>query len=149
MTVYLANLIFFLSPKDLEARLGATPLTHAARACTVIVGRPQVQLRCRPCFWRSQRSSSVLAQNTCAAAGAVVALFLALAAIQFVVAANMPASSYITALGHLILASYIILFLVGVESLGVFKLAIYCERKRRYAQDLESPASPISLFHTR
>lgn len=63
-----------------------------------------------------------------------MALFLALAAIQFVVAQNMPASSYITALGQLILASYFVLFFVGVESLFAFKLAVYCERVQRYVQ---------------
>ena len=60
-----------------------------------------------------------------------MALFLALAAIQFVVAQEMPASSYITALGQLIIASYFVLFFVGLESLGAYKLAIYCDRERR------------------
>lgn len=62
----------------------------------------------------------------------MVALFLALAAIQFMVAQNMPASSYITALGQIIIASYFMLF-VGVESLGSYKLSVYCESARRYA----------------
>ena len=67
-----------------------------------------------------------------------MALFLALAAIQFVVAQNMPASSYITALGQLILASYLVLFFAGIESLVAYKLAYFCDRAKR------CPAGPLS-----
>lgn len=52
----------------------------------------------------------------CAAvAGSIVALFLALAAIQFVVDSDVPSSSYITPLQQLTLASYLSLILVGLE----------------------------------
>ena len=69
-----------------------------------------------------------------------MALFLALAAIQFVVAQNMPASSYITALGQLILASYLALFFAGIESLAAYKLAIFCERQKRCPPSPSPPA---------
>ena len=62
-----------------------------------------------------------------------MALFLALAAIQFVVAQNLPASSYVTPLGQLIVASYFTLFLAALESLLVFNFAVYAERQRRCA----------------
>lgn len=61
-----------------------------------------------------------------------MALFLALAAIQFVVSQNLPASSYVTPLGQLIIASYFALFMCGIESLLGFNLAVYCERQRRW-----------------
>jgi hypothetical protein len=48
-------------------------------------------------------------------AGSIVALFLALAAIQFVVDSDVPSSSYITPLQQLTLASYLSLILVGME----------------------------------
>lgn len=52
---------------------------------------------------------------TAASAGSIVALFLALAAIQFVIDSDVPSSSYITPLQQLTLASYLSLILVGVE----------------------------------
>ena len=66
----------------------------------------------------------------------MVALFLALAAIQFVVAQNLPASSYVTPLGQLIVASYFTLFLAALESLLVFNFAVYAERQRRCHVDM-------------
>ena len=46
--------------------------------------------------------------------GAVTALFLALAAIQFVITGDTPASSYITALQQLVLMSYCCLILASL-----------------------------------
>ena len=90
LTVYLANLVFFLSPTALDARLGDssnpindhyTPhvmsLPNLSDLIDLIVGNSVLNMYCLH-------------------AGSVVALFLALAAIQFVVSQNMPASSYIT-----------------------------------------------------
>ena len=48
--------------------------------------------------------------------GAITGLFLALAAIQFVVMGETPASSYTTALQQLVLLSYVCLILVGLEN---------------------------------
>ena len=64
-----------------------------------------------------------------------MALFLALAAIQFVVSQNLPASSYVTPLGQLIIASYFALFICGIESLLGFNLAVYCERQQRWVME--------------
>lgn len=57
-------------------------------------------------------------------AGALTGLFLALAAIQFVVADKMPSSSYTTALQQLVLASYCCIILVGIENLLIWRLTI-------------------------
>jgi hypothetical protein len=54
-----------------------------------------------------------------------VALFLALAAIQFVVDQDVPASSYITPLQQLTLTSYLSLILVGFECVIIWYLTTY------------------------
>ncbi len=56
---------------------------------------------------------------------AVTGLFLALAAIQFVVDQNTPSSSYVTALQQLVLASYVCLILVGIENVVIWYITIY------------------------
>jgi hypothetical protein len=53
-------------------------------------------------------------------AGSIVALFLALAAIQFVVDSDVPSSSYVTPLQQLTLASYLSLILVGLECVVIW-----------------------------
>jgi hypothetical protein len=58
-------------------------------------------------------------------AGSIVALFLALAAIQFVVDQDVPASSYITPLQQLTLTSYLSLILVGFECVIIWYLTTY------------------------
>lgn len=63
--------------------------------------------------------------------GAITALFLALAAIQFVVSDGMPASSYVTAQQQLVLLSYVILILVGLENVLIWFLTIYHKDKQR------------------
>lgn len=65
--------------------------------------------------------------------GAVVALFLALTAVQFVVSQSMPASSYVTAMGELIIFSYVILIFDGMETILVYNLSKSCERRKRCA----------------
>jgi hypothetical protein len=59
------------------------------------------------------------------APGSIVALFLALAAIQFVVDQDVPASSYITPLQQLTLTSYLSLILVGFECVVIWYLTTY------------------------
>lgn len=66
-----------------------------------------------------------------AAAGAVVALFLALTAVHFVVSQHMPASSYVTAMGELIIFSYVVLIVDGIETILVYNLSISCARRKR------------------
>ena len=61
----------------------------------------------------------------------MTALFLALAAIQFVIMSLTPASSYITALMQLVLMSYICLVLVAAENLLIWYLTIYHKDKER------------------
>ena len=65
--------------------------------------------------------------------GAIVALFLAAAAVQFVVAGSMPASTYVTSLGVLIIFSYFVLLFDGMESVLVFNIGRYTERQRMCA----------------
>jgi hypothetical protein len=60
-----------------------------------------------------------------------VALFLALAAIQFVVDQDVPASSYITPLQQITLASYLSLILVGLECVLIWWLTTYHVEKVR------------------
>ncbi len=61
----------------------------------------------------------------------MTALFLALAAIQFVIMGLTPASSYITALMQLVLMSYVCLVLVALENLLIWFLTIYHKDKER------------------
>jgi hypothetical protein len=61
----------------------------------------------------------------------VVTLFLALAAIQFVIDSGMPSSSYVTALQQLTLVSYLFLVLVGLENIIIWWLTIYHKDKDR------------------
>jgi len=65
--------------------------------------------------------------------GAITALFLALAAIQFVLTDQTPASSYITAMQHLVLCSYLCLLLVGAETVVLWWLSTYHTEKERWA----------------
>ena len=65
--------------------------------------------------------------------GAVTALFLALAAIQFVVQDGVPASSYVTSQQALILLSYVCLIAVGLENVAIWWLTIYHKDKQRWA----------------
>ncbi|WIA38828.1 hypothetical protein OEZ86_002108 [Tetradesmus obliquus] len=64
-------------------------------------------------------------------AGSIVALFLALAAIQFVVDSDVPSSSYVTPLQQLTLASYLSLILVGLECVGIWWVTTYHAEKLR------------------
>jgi hypothetical protein len=59
-----------------------------------------------------------------------VALFLALAAIQFVVDANTPSASFLTPLQQLTLASYLCLILIGVECMVIWRLTTYHAEKQ-------------------
>ena len=74
--------------------------------------------------------STIMSSGLCA--GAVVTLFLALAAIQFVVDSDMPASSYVTSLQQLTLVSYLFLVLVGLENIVIWWLTIYHKDKDRW-----------------
>ncbi|KAF8059117.1 hypothetical protein HT031_005289 [Scenedesmus sp. PABB004] len=68
-------------------------------------------------------------------AGSIVALFLALAAIQFVVDSDVPSSSYIMPLQQLTLASYLSLILVGAECVAIWWVTTYhaeAMRQRRH-----------------
>lgn len=70
--------------------------------------------------------------------GAIVALFLALAAIQFVVDGDLPSSSYVTPLAQLTLASYVSLLTVGLLCVLIWWLTTYhAERKRCVADRAE------------
>ncbi|WIA37302.1 hypothetical protein OEZ86_014240 [Tetradesmus obliquus] len=66
--------------------------------------------------------------------GSIVALFLALAAIQFVVDSNTPSASFLTPLQQLTLASYICLILTGLESVVIWRLTTYHVEKHRGEQ---------------
>ncbi|KAI8474418.1 MAG: hypothetical protein J3K34DRAFT_456774 [Monoraphidium minutum] len=70
--------------------------------------------------------------------GAVVALFLALAAIQFVIDSDLPSSSYITAMQMLTLASYFSLVLIGLENILIWGLSNYHENRERLRQHKEA-----------
>jgi hypothetical protein len=63
-----------------------------------------------------------------------VALFLALAAIQFVVDSNTPSASFLTPLQQLTLASYLCLILTGFECMCIWRLTTYHAEKQRMAQ---------------
>lgn len=61
----------------------------------------------------------------------LVTLFLALVAIQFVIADQLPRTSYATAFGILVLSSYVLIMLLIVESLLVFYVSVLDENYRR------------------
>ncbi len=61
----------------------------------------------------------------------MTALFLALAAIQFVIMSMTPASSYITAMQQLVLMSYVCLVLVALENLVIWFLTTFHKDKER------------------
>ncbi len=63
--------------------------------------------------------------------GAITGLFLALAAIQFVITGMTPASSYVTSMQQLVLTSYICLILVGLENVFLWWLTIYHKSKEQ------------------
>jgi len=65
--------------------------------------------------------------------GAVTGLFLALAAIQFVITGMTPASSYVTAMQQLVLTSYVTLIVVGLENVLLWWLTNYHKEKERCA----------------
>jgi len=70
--------------------------------------------------------------------GAVTALFLALAAIQFVLTDQTPASSYVTAMQQLVLTSYVCLLLVGIENVALWWLTTYHKGKERHKRHTEA-----------
>ncbi|KAI8468377.1 MAG: hypothetical protein J3K34DRAFT_523004 [Monoraphidium minutum] len=88
--------------------------------------------------------------------GAVTGLFLALAAIQFVITGSTPASSYVTALQGLVLASYVTLILVGLENVFLWWLTVYHKNKeqarlhkraeREYAERLLAVRSALDTW---
>lgn len=57
--------------------------------------------------------------------GIVVALFLALAAIQIVIDGDLPSSTYLTAMQYVTVASYLVLILIATESLVICYIARY------------------------
>lgn len=63
----------------------------------------------------------------------VIALFLALTAVQFVVSGTIPTSSYLVPTQQLILCTMIFLFLVAMESVAAFQI-IMRHRKKQEAQ---------------
>ena len=79
-------------------------------------------------------AAAASAAAAAAAAGSIVALFLALAAIQFVVDSNTPSASFLTPLQQLTLASYICLILIGLESVVIWRLTTYHMEKHRGEQ---------------
>ncbi|KAL4440540.1 hypothetical protein ABPG75_003541 [Micractinium tetrahymenae] len=63
----------------------------------------------------------------------VIALFLALTAVQFVVSGTIPTSIYLVPTQQLILCTYIFLFLLAMESIAAFQI-IMRQKKKQEAQ---------------
>lgn len=69
-----------------------------------------------------------------------MALFLALAAIQFVVDSNVPSSSFLTPLQQLTLCSYLSLILIGVECMAIWYLTTYHTEKMQLSRHQQAEA---------
>ena len=76
-------------------------------------------------------------------------LFLALAAIQFVVDSGMPSSSYVTSLQQLTLVSYLFLVLVGLENIVIWWLTIYHKDKDRWVSPGWVSSKVVAHFYIR
>ncbi|KAI7836836.1 hypothetical protein COHA_009337 [Chlorella ohadii] len=63
----------------------------------------------------------------------IVALFLALTAVQFVLSDSLPTSSYVVPTQQLVLATYIFLFLIALESILVYHI-VERHAKRQQAE---------------
>ncbi len=59
----------------------------------------------------------------------IVTLYLALMAVQYVVNADLPASSYSMPSQQLILATYALYFALAIESFAVYKIVLTKERR--------------------
>ncbi|KAL4451548.1 hypothetical protein ABPG75_007210 [Micractinium tetrahymenae] len=97
--------------------------------------------------------------------GVIVTLFLAMAAIQFVIQEHQPASSYILPTQQLVVATYVLLVLVEIESILVYHVETWkanAEKaaRRRRARDrflaarkaakaAHAPASPDNSLRRR
>ncbi|GJP33595.1 hypothetical protein CLOM_g18118 [Closterium sp. NIES-68] len=82
--------------------------------------------------------------------GACVTLFLALAAIQFVIDSQLPHTSYITKFGYLMIVSYVIIWLCTMEALVVFCIAERIEKNViETVMDTLPPALSMKLTSTK
>ncbi|KAL4422476.1 hypothetical protein ABPG75_008673 [Micractinium tetrahymenae] len=61
----------------------------------------------------------------------VVTLFLALTAVQFVLIGSVPTSSYVVPTQQLVLATYVFLFLLAVESIIVYRIVMHHQKRQR------------------
>jgi hypothetical protein len=61
----------------------------------------------------------------------VLTIFVAQAAIQFVLADDLPSSSYVNALGQMVATGYVLLLLIGVEAVVIWRLTTWHAHNER------------------